>query len=295
MSTYSTTSERVAKPFNPLLGETYECDRINDLGWKLVSEQVSHHPPVLAQFCESMNGWRCSQELALSSKFMGKHITAIPKTFSRIDFPLTGTSFVFNRPITSVYNLILGKLYIEHSGDVTILGEGKANGWKAVLTYSASSFFSKDQRKVNGAVYDANEKLKVKLNAQWDEKMEMTMNGKSSVIWRKRPPSTDSCLYYNFTVFASQLNEMEENVAPTDSRYRPDQRFMEDGDWDESNREKGRLEEIQRERRRMNEDVKPIWFEQKRDSATGEMIYKYRGRYWERKSSGDWSICPQIF
>jgi oxysterol-binding protein 1 len=295
MSTYSTTSERVAKPFNPLLGETYECDRNSDMGWKLVSEQVSHHPPVLAQFCESMNGWKCSQELALSSKFYGKHITAVPKTFSRIEFSATGTSYIFNRPITSVHNLILGKLYIEHSGDVTIHGEGKAKGWKCVLTYQSSSFFSKDQRQVKGAITDPNGKLKMTLTAQWDEKMEMTVNGKSTVIWRKRAPPTDSYMYYNFTVFASQLNEMEENVAPTDSRHRPDQRLMETGEWDDSNREKIRLEELQRERRQTGQDVKPIWFEHCRDEITGETIYKYRGGYWERKYSGDWSICPKIF
>lgn len=295
MSTYSTTSERVAKPFNPLLGETYECDRSSDMGWKLISEQVSHHPPVLAQYCESIKGWKCSQELQLTSKFRGKHITAIPTTFSRIDFPATGTSFTFNRPTTSVHNLILGKLYVEHSGDVTILGEGKAKGWKGVLNYQTHSFFSKDQRQVRGAITDGNGKLKMTLNAQWDDKMETTANGKSAVIWRKRSPPTDAYSYYNFTVFASQLNELEGNIAPTDSRNRPDQRLMEEGDWDESNREKIRLEELQRERRRIDHDVKPIWFARRKDEATGEVIFKYTGNYWECKDAGDWSKCPKIF
>lgn len=31
---------------------------------------------------------------------------------------------------------------------------------------------------------------------------------------------------------------MEEGVAPTDSRYRPDQRLMEEGKWNEANEEK---------------------------------------------------------
>jgi len=35
--------ERVGKPFNPLLGETYELER-DDLGFRVVTEQVSHHP-----------------------------------------------------------------------------------------------------------------------------------------------------------------------------------------------------------------------------------------------------------
>ncbi len=34
VSAYSTTGTRVNKPFNPILGETYECDRTEDLGWR---------------------------------------------------------------------------------------------------------------------------------------------------------------------------------------------------------------------------------------------------------------------
>lgn len=40
VSCYATTSNRTSKPFNPLLGETYECDRMDDFGWKCISEQV---------------------------------------------------------------------------------------------------------------------------------------------------------------------------------------------------------------------------------------------------------------
>lgn len=40
VSSYATTSNRTGKPFNPLLGETYECDRMDDLGWRAISEQV---------------------------------------------------------------------------------------------------------------------------------------------------------------------------------------------------------------------------------------------------------------
>ena len=40
VSSYSTTTNRSAKPFNPLLGETYEFDRMEDLGWRSFTEQV---------------------------------------------------------------------------------------------------------------------------------------------------------------------------------------------------------------------------------------------------------------
>lgn len=279
-----------------MLGETFECDRMDDLGWKLISEQVSHHPPMLAQFCESRKGWKCSQQLQLTSKFHGRSITAVPITFSRVEFPSTSTSFTFDQPTTSVRNLIIGKLYVEQTGDVTIIGEGKADGWRCILSYQAHTFFTKDQRSVKGVVTDPLGNVKLNLIAQWDDKVEITSgNLSSTVIWRKRPPPSDSHLYYNFTTFASQLNELESNVAPTDSRHRPDQRLMENGYWDESNREKVRLEELQRDRRRLNQDVQPLWFTRKRDDTTNEFVFKYSEDYWACKKARDWSKCPKIF
>ncbi|KAI0985699.1 hypothetical protein GJ496_010828 [Pomphorhynchus laevis] len=58
---------------------------------------------------------------------------------------------------------------------------------------------------------------------------------------------------YNFTTLAVQLNEEEGDVAPTDSRRRPDQRLMELAKWDEANEEKVRLEDKQRKARRILE------------------------------------------
>uniref|UniRef100_K1RLP6 Oxysterol-binding protein 1 n=1 Tax=Magallana gigas TaxID=29159 RepID=K1RLP6_MAGGI len=77
ISAYSTTINRTTKPFNPLLGETYECDRTDDLGWKSFAEQVSHHPPTASQFTEG-NGWTMWQEFTMGSKFRGKYLQIIP-------------------------------------------------------------------------------------------------------------------------------------------------------------------------------------------------------------------------
>ena len=58
ISSYSTTATRVNKPFNPLLGETFECDRTDDFGWRAMSgeeeetslnEQNEHFIPRASQ------------------------------------------------------------------------------------------------------------------------------------------------------------------------------------------------------------------------------------------------------
>ena len=41
-SAYASTVTRIGKPFNPMLYETFECDRRADpdCGWRLIAEQV---------------------------------------------------------------------------------------------------------------------------------------------------------------------------------------------------------------------------------------------------------------
>lgn len=46
---------------------------------------------------------------------------------------------------------------------------------------------------------------------------------------------------------------MRQRLPPTDARFRPDQRAMEDGDLERAAREKERLEEAQRARRNVME------------------------------------------
>ena len=40
VSSYADATLRVGKPFNPLLGETFECDRRAEFGWRSFCEQV---------------------------------------------------------------------------------------------------------------------------------------------------------------------------------------------------------------------------------------------------------------
>ena len=62
--------KRVNKPFNPLLYETFEWDRSDDLGWRVVVEQTSHHPPACALHAES-EIWEVNEDITLNSTLGG--------------------------------------------------------------------------------------------------------------------------------------------------------------------------------------------------------------------------------
>ena len=47
LSAYPHTIYRMAKPFNPLLGETYDCNRRAEAGYKSFMEQVHAHVHVI--------------------------------------------------------------------------------------------------------------------------------------------------------------------------------------------------------------------------------------------------------
>ncbi|KRX78427.1 Oxysterol-binding protein 1 [Trichinella sp. T6] len=345
VSSYSTTTNRTGKPFNPLLGETYEWDRTDDLGWRSLCEQVSHHPPAAALHAESQR-WKLWQEFTMSSKFRGKYLSIVPLGYSHLEFLelvsvcllvvylclfvncsnfRSGNYYIWRKVTTVVHNIIVGKLWIDNYGDMTI--EEKKHGVKCHLKYIPYSYFSKDTpRKVTGVVTDKDGVVYWVLKGTWDDHMECAkVIGQSEkhsssdkpvyetmppkLLWKRNPPLPGAETFYNFTLFAVQLNEEEEGVAPTDSRNRPDQRLMEQGNFDDANMEKIRLEEKQRASRKQREieaeqaisegreykGYEPVWFTKHKDPWTGNIIHSFNGKYWEHKSRQDWSDCPDIY
>uniref|UniRef100_A0A0A9W5Q0 Oxysterol-binding protein 1 n=1 Tax=Lygus hesperus TaxID=30085 RepID=A0A0A9W5Q0_LYGHE len=320
VSSYSTTANRTGKPFNPLLGETYECDRTDDLGWKAVSEQVSHHPPMVAQHCEGRR-WKGFQEFTMSSKFRGKYLQVVPLGSSHLTFD-NGNHYTWRKVTTTIHNIIVGKLWVDQHGEMDITCP--TNGYKCHLSYIPYSYFNREaQRKVKG--YVSNDKGEVLwiVNGTWDAKIEIApvtsvegstenpiyKTGPFRVVWQRAMPPPDSDKFYNFTLLACQLNEKEDGTAPTDSRNRPDQRLMEEGFWDEANTAKIALEEKQRTVRRQREaeaeeaalrgrpyeTYSPVWFKKAKEPFTGNVLHIYQGDYWSCKERQDWSRCPNIF
>ena len=82
-SEYASTIGRVAKPFNPLLGETYEYAR-PDKGYRFVVEQVSHHPPIGAAWAESAK-WEYWVSLWANMGFFSMLTSIIGRICSQIE------------------------------------------------------------------------------------------------------------------------------------------------------------------------------------------------------------------
>ncbi|XP_057178505.1 oxysterol-binding protein 2 isoform X2 [Triplophysa rosa] len=326
VSSYSTTVHRTAKPFNPLLGETYELDRREEFGYHSLCEQVSHHPPAAAHHVTSQRGWSLWQEITIASKFRGKYLSIMPLGAIHLEFHASGNHYVWRKVTSTVHNIIVGKLWIDQARDIDIVNHRTKETCQ--LKFSPYSYFSREvPRKVTGVVMDSDGQAHYILSGTWDDKMESakivqsstrnsSSEGKQKTVYQTRPPKLLWKKYplpenaenmYSFSSLALTLNEEEEGVCVTDSRLRPDQRLMEAGRWDEANAEKQRLEEKQRATRRRREasmaiddgrefeGYKPMWFHKRMDETTGDLTFVYKGGYWEAKERQNWNECPDIF
>uniref|UniRef100_A0A5G2QT92 Oxysterol-binding protein n=1 Tax=Sus scrofa TaxID=9823 RepID=A0A5G2QT92_PIG len=159
--------ERTGKPFNPLLGETYELVR-DDLGFRLISEQVSHHPPISAFHAEGLNNdFIFHGSIYPKLKFWGKSVEAEPKGTITLELLEHNEAYTWTNPTCCVHNIIVGKLWIEQYGNVEITNH--KTGDKCILNFKPCGLFGKELHKVEGYIQDKSKKKVCALYGKWTE------------------------------------------------------------------------------------------------------------------------------
>lgn len=112
---YFLIHERLQKPFNPLLGETFELVTPE---YQAVSEQVSHHPPMTAMFCEG-EGYTIHKLTNATVRFTGKSINMTDPNKYFITLTLRSGEkelYTLECPNVVVGNLVIGEQYTEPHG-----------------------------------------------------------------------------------------------------------------------------------------------------------------------------------
>lgn len=353
---------RIGKPFNPLLGETYEIHRPN---FKYVSEQICHHPPISAFHVESPI-FKFYGSIYPKLHFWGKSVVVTPRGNISLELLPWNEVYTWQNVVCTIHNVIIGKIWIEHSGPVRIINH--SNNCIADLTFHSVGWFGKNMHRVDGDIYYAQGKsrhVERKIYGKWTEALfsvspEVWDNESSGskrhisstdhiasiekgdvdlsdvddplpkdntpcdmhlsnqrLLWKARPRPSKSNDFYNFTSFTMGLNQLNETISkslpPTDSRFRKDMRFMEEGLLDEAAVSKNMLEEKQRASRSSLKNISrktstkspsstenidtsnlkqsPIWFSEKLNPHTGKVEWQFNSEYWKR----DWTNCPDIF
>ncbi|KTW25726.1 hypothetical protein T552_03338 [Pneumocystis carinii B80] len=292
ISEYSSTINRVAKPFNPLLGETFEYCR-PDKGYRFIVEQVSHHPPISAAHAESLN-WEYWGESRVSSKFYGRSfdINPLGTWFLRLhnDSGLDEL-YTWKKVTTSVIGIITGCPTVDNFGEMLI--KNHSVGDVCTIDFKKRGWRGDGACEIKGIITDSKGISRWSIGGHWNDKIyAKRMNGISVtsdtaiLLWQnhERPPAP-----FNLTPFAITLNALPEKLKPwlppTDTRLRPDQRAMENGDYEFAAKEKERLENKQRaarkERELKGQTYVPRWFEKSINKITGDEQWLFNGEYWK--------------
>ncbi|KAE8740422.1 hypothetical protein FOCC_FOCC014058 [Frankliniella occidentalis] len=159
--------QRLGKPFNPLLGETFELERSE---FRIICEQVSHHPPVSAFHADSEH-FVFHGSIHPKIKFWGKSVEITPKGVVTVELPKWKEAYTWTNVNCCVHNIIIGKLWIEQSGTMEVVNH--STGHRAILDFKSGSS-SKDMHRVEGFIVDKDKKKIKFMYGKWTELLRST-------------------------------------------------------------------------------------------------------------------------
>eukprot|EP00878_Enallax_costatus_P012049 GHUV01012581.1.p1 GENE.GHUV01012581.1~~GHUV01012581.1.p1 ORF type:complete len:392 (+),score=137.95 GHUV01012581.1:531-1706(+) len=314
-------AERTWKPFNPLLGETFELDNVGN-NVRFLAEQVTEHPPVSAAHAENEH-FTYDIVSAPATKFQGNSLEVYPKGRTRITVKRTQELFSHVPPQAKVHNLVLGKTWVDSYGQFLVTNT--ATGDRVELDFKPCGWFGSGQYEFDGFVLDAEGNAKGIMSGKWNSFVDWSPcnpdgtpieGAENRRLWTcVEKPEDDQ---YGCTHFAWNLNNCQYLTRPplaTDSRRRGDRHALQQREMTQAAAEQGRLnEEVQQQRKEEEESGKQWhakWFEQAPDMQIlpGEEpadvvpLWRWNGKYTvavrDSMPAGDddWegAVCGQGF
>lgn len=241
-----------------------------DKGFRYLAEQVCHHPPISACYCDSPD-YAFWTEVNVKSKFWGKSLEIHPMGVCHVSLPLHGVAkddpktehFSWKKVTTNVN--IVGTLSLDHYGDMVVKNHRTSETCTISFLKEAGGWFQSSPGMKNGqlmgTVSNASGKVVFNLSGNWQESLKATKVSPDMknipehlMLWKKTPEVPNAASNFNYTSFAMTLNqnskELSKMLPLSDSRLRPDQRDMEHGRWDSATNGKEKLETRQRKARK---------------------------------------------
>ena len=280
---------RTLKPFNPIIGETFEYF-INDKNFRYYAEQVCHKPPVTAFIGENPNFELYGDTLGNTSfKFFKGCMELSFKNKIHLKLKKSGEHYTYIPPNALAKGIINPPLYIDYSGDVII--ENITNPkYKCELKFIAEGWTKDSLGNFEGTVYNEDNVVYL-LGGNWKKNIYMTDpegNNKTELLSLDQNLEylKNSSEKYILPEFVCDLNnlteELEKSLPLNDCRFKKDQKFLEEGNKEEAQKYKEKYEEKQRKELN-NDEHKILFFDKKYDEENEDNYYEPNGKYWEMK------------
>jgi len=178
---------RTVKPFNPLLGETYEFVP-NHKRYRCLCEQVSHHPPIGVAHSEADN-WTLQQESRIETKFWGNSVDVSSLGANQLILKNRKEEYMWTNPFTCIHNIIFGRIWIEPNGTLPL--KNLTTGDTLTLTYKKAGWFEGINYDITGEACDKDGELKAIITGKYNDSVYVTKvdaKGRKSeptLLWKK--------------------------------------------------------------------------------------------------------------
>ena len=263
---------RSLKPFNPIIGETYEFFD-NEKKFRFYSEQVSHKPQVNAYIAETPEFAYYGDTLnSTSFKIFKGSIELIFKNKSHVHLKKTGDHYIFNPPTVYVKGLMKPPLYNDYSG-TTIIQNTKDASYRCELKFIEEGWTPNSLGNFEGTVFKDYETIAYLLKL--DDTQEYIKN------------TIESYVLPEFSCKLNQITpELEKILPKNDSRFRMDMRLLEEKEeTEEAQNYKLRYEQKQRQEL-CTDEHKILFFTEFLSPETEDKYYLPNGKYWEFRKKG---------
>ncbi len=205
---------------------------------------------------------------------------------------------VFNKPLCVVRNLIFGNLHLDMEGKFEIKND-KGDICEIEMIPSTTGTLGN----IRGSAMDLSGKKYIEIEGNWLKEISVknVLTGETKTVWKFSKTFDEKGFYFpEFSVNLNYLTEkMKNELPPTDSRFRPDQRLLELQDIDKAAIEKNRVEEKQRAARaRFKKEgivPKPLYFDETYDDLSGELMYLYKGTYFDDRKNKNFAHFQDIY
>ncbi|KAK5580835.1 hypothetical protein RB653_000859 [Dictyostelium firmibasis] len=168
--------QKIAKsPFNPVIGETYECKWVHKDGstTEYIAEQISHHPPS-SGFCmhNQQNGVIFHSYLSPTSKFWANSLENSMEGKLVYEIPSLDEEYIVEAPKIIVKGVLVGSLSTETVGSTNLIC--KKTGYSAEIDFKGKGLFKSKYSLLVKVKHQSSKKALYTLEGKFDGSVSIT-------------------------------------------------------------------------------------------------------------------------
>jgi len=243
-------------PLNPILGETYYAEKSN--GTKLFCEQISHHPPVSAYLINHPTGaYKVYGVGEVTAKMAGLNTINGQKIGDTVIEFKNGGKIVIGNPEMRIDGLVMGERIVNYMRSFTITDEKNKLGADITFNYeevgtmtklasSFKGFFGGSAPKSDKPLFDTFNISVYSFNRRGSDTVDKAEICTGSGSWLSHV-EIEGDLYWRLTDPVDDVwVETNTGKLESDSRNRMDSKFIRSKNYDQAQKEKDGLENLQR-------------------------------------------------